>query len=466
MCPRIVSPSAESIRALLKYTRPYCDVSERDQIIRAVHQATGGSADGLAMTIEWHQRRPDYPGPESLQAKWHAIAPERDSAAGFETLRNLVESNGFDWIDICARTEPDFEICDYEVVDADGTSSPSEPAEELTSLDKYSLTTRRHEVERTAVEPDFVMGRLAIRGQLSAYFGPPNIGKTAIAMALLERAAREGMIDARRCYVLDFDTDANGLLAKIDYAKATGINVLSDGYLGFSSRKFLEEMEQMIASGQALGTVVVLDTIKQHVSIMQKDESAEFAKRLRRFSKAGGTCIVMAHVNKSRGLDGRPVHAGTTDLVELFDACFLVYEVETDAASQTRTVLFESFKARGQVAKRASYRYSIAEGLTYPELLASVAYVDKAETAEIEKSKQVREDAGLCEAIAESIAAGVVAKMEILAAVTERCGTSRRAVQTVLERYTGSDPKQHRWTYAVHARGEKRFQLLAGSLRR
>jgi hypothetical protein len=268
------------------------------------------------------------------------------------------------------------------------------------------------------------------------------------------------MIDARKCYYLDFDTDPNGLLAKIDYAKATGIRVLSDGYLGFSSRKFLEEMDQMIDSGTARGSVLVLDTIKQHVSIMQKDESSEFAKRLRRFSKAGGTCLVMAHVNKAKGPDDRPVHAGTTDLVELFDACYLVYEVEADAASSTRTVLFESFKARGPVARRETYRYSTAEGLTYRELLESVQRVDAAEMAGIEAARQLRADAEAIKVVEGAIMSGTVAKMDIQATVMERCRISKRGALAVIDRYTGEDPTLHRWTYSVFARGEKRYRLL------
>ena len=204
-----------------------------------------------------------------------------------------------------------------------------------------------------------------------------------------------------------------------------------------------------------------MDTIKQHVSLMDKERSAAFASRLRRFSKAGGTCIVLAHVNKHPGADGKPKHAGTTDLVELFDGCYVLYELGVDAATQTRTVLFENFKARGPVAKRACYRYSVAEGLSYRELLDSVVAVDEGDLSDMQRAGQMRADAKLIESIAGCIAEGIVSKMDLVAAAIDRSDASKRALLAVLERYTGTDPSVHRWNFSVHARGEKRYALLS-----
>jgi hypothetical protein len=196
---------------------------------------------------------------------------------------------------------------------------------------------------------------------------------------------------------------------------------------------------------------------------MDKERSSSFASRLRRFSKAGGTVIALGHTNKHPSADGRLVFAGTTDLVEQFDACYILSEVSADTARQTRTVLFENFKARGPVAKRASYRYSIAEGRSYRELLDSVTPVDEIELAQMSQAGQVHEETPVIDAVVACIAAGIVAKMDLVSAAVDRSGVSKRTVIEVLERYTGKDPAVHRWTFTVHARGEKRYALLNGS---
>jgi hypothetical protein len=53
--------------------------------------------------------------------------------------------------------------------------------------------------------------------------------------------------------------------------------------------------------------------------------------------------------------------------------------------------------------------------------------------------------------------------MLLAEAASKRAGVSRRAALHVVERYTGSDPKRHRWSFAIRARGAKQFALLTGA---
>jgi hypothetical protein len=460
--PRVINPRVEWVRALLKNLNTDCSAEERDFFVTAVHQATAGSDQGLAMADEWCRARSDYPGAETFAAEWRSITGYPAGMDGFSALCEQVDSDGFDSLQICSSTEPGFEPCDYEIVPNPDQQEPSVIAS-CNPLQKYSLTIRREEVERTAVDQVHVLGQLALSGQLTLLYGRPSIGKSLITMSLIGEAAEQGRVDPGRCYYLDFDTDANGLLQKIDFAKSCGFHILSDNYLGFSSRQFLRELDDLIRADQAMGVVVVLDTLKQHVSLMDKQESSSFAARLRRFSKAGGTCIALGHCNKHPGPDGRLIYSGTTDLVEQFDVAYILSEASVDPKTQTRTVLLENFKSRGAVARRASYRYSIAEGLTYRELLESVTPIDETELSHVELAARIRTDTPLIDAITGCIADGIVAKMALVAAAVERSGASQRKVLDVLDRYTGRDPSVHRWVYTVHARGEKRYALLKSS---
>jgi hypothetical protein len=250
------------------------------------------------------------------------------------------------------------------------------------------------------------------------------------------------------------------LLEKIDYAAQFGIHVLSDGYQGFSTEKFFEEMDRSARAGELKGVTITLDAIKQFVRVMHKENSTAVAKKLRWYTKCGATIIALGHTNKNVRDDGRPQFAGTSDLVEQFDACYLLYEIGVDDASKTRTVLFENIKARGKVAKRACYRYCVAEGQTYEQVLGSIEPIDDEQSSALEVQRQQHADKVAIDVITQAIADGVAAKMDLIASAATRSGLPRRAIQAVLERYTGKDPGQHRWSYSIHARGEKRFALL------
>jgi hypothetical protein len=455
-----VNPHSDWYKALFRCIDPYSTELNPDRVIGALFDASGGSDEGRRMADEWYRRRSDYPGAVSLLFKWQSLQREPECLDGFAALCYMVEADGFDPLDICSQTEPDFEPCEYISTPAEELQPPPELAVPTNALTRYSLTLHRDEVARTAVDQVHVLGRLALTNQLTAIFGPPAIGKSLMMMSLMLDAITQGKLKAGDVFYLDCDTNPTGLLEKIDLAATYGFNVVSDGYLEFSSRKFLEVLDELIAKDQASGKLLILDTLKKFVSIMDKERSSAFANRLRRFSKAGGACVALAHVNKHGTADGKPIYAGTSDILEDFDCAYLMYEVASDAGAQTKSVMFENIKARGDVARQASYRYSIREGLTYIELLESVAPVDDAELAAIERSEILRADAALIDAIRTCIERGILMKMELSEAAAMRAKATKRAALSVIDKYCGTDRTRHLWNFAVHERGAKKYFLL------
>jgi hypothetical protein len=177
----------------------------------------------------------------------------------------------------------------------------------------------------------------------------------------------------------------------------------------------------------------------------------------------GGTCIALAHVNKNAGADGRPVYAGTTDILEDADCAYTLRVIDHPDDSQLRIVEFENIKRRGNVCRRAVYSYSNVPGISYGELLDSVRPVDDAEVTSLKQSAAINADAGVIEAVSSCIREGIVSKMQLADAAAARSGASRRSVLKIIERYTGDDPLNHRWTYRVRDRGAKVFEFLASS---
>jgi hypothetical protein len=79
----------------------------------------------------------------------------------------------------------------------------------------------------------------------------------------------------------------------------------------------------------------------------------------------------------------------------------------------------------------------------------------------LKQASELKSDAEVIDAVIACIQDGIHSKMKLAEAVAERSGISRRAANTIIEKYAGTDPATHKWTYTVQGRGAKVFSLLA-----
>jgi hypothetical protein len=429
------------LKAVLEVTNPFCSADEQDEILKALHHETAGSADGLALADDWCSRGNSHPGTEALTSKWHSFDGCADDQVTIDTIRSRVEAHGFDWDETCRQAEKD--------------SSPSE-----NPLDKFSLKGKRDQLLRDAVEQEFALEPLALMGQATAIFGASNTGKSLTILHLTAYAASLGIIDLTKLYYFNADDSYAGVLEKLEHADEFGYHMIVEGHQGFSADQLPIILDDLIANRQAKGIIIVLDTGKKFVDPMSKREGRKFGKHARRFVLHGGTIIVLAHTNKHMDSEGKPIYAGTTDIVEDFDCAYLLYEVSADVDTATKMVQFENIKNRGKVARQASFRYSIAEGLSYREILDSVERIGQDEVASMKQAAELESDALVIEAITHFISEGIDTKMALADAAAKRSGVSKRTALRVLEKYCGDNPDLHRWNFQVYERGAKRYHPL------
>ena len=121
---------------------------------------------------------------------------------------------------------------------------------------------------------------------------------------------------------------------------------------------------------------------------------------------------------------------------------------------------FENIKRRGNVAQTAAYSYTIESGLSYEEILLSVAPVNPSDLNPLKQAEAIRTDAEVIETVIGCIRDGINTKMKLADAVSAKAGISKRSSLSLIEKYTGTDPAIHRWVYAVRDRGAKVFSLL------
>jgi hypothetical protein len=309
------------------------------------------------------------------------------------------------------------------------------------SLDAFSLNGMAAEMESKMLEDKFILGRMAILGQSTVFYAKPNAGKTLVTIWLLIEAIKKGEIDAKDVFYINADDNHKGLTYKLKLAERHGFNMLAPGYKGFRADMLADYLAGLVAQESASGKILILDTVKKFTDIMRKDVSSKFGESVRQFVSHGGSVIMLAHVNKHKDDEGKVVYSGTTDLVDDADCAYTLDVVTDDKASGQRTVKFENFKSRGDVALDAVYSYDYSEGRNYYERLESVRAVSDDEREAAEKQKQL--DARLeinrdaIEAIKDVLREGSRNKTELVKAAHESSGVSRKRIQRALTDHTG-----------------------------
>lgn len=328
------------------------------------------------------------------------------------------------------------------------------PAMELvdTPLATMSVRGAASSFEERALKLQPLLGNVAVLGQATVWYAPPNSGKTLIALALLLEAVRAGQVLAGNAYYLNADDNGHGIAEKARLLDDAGVHTLIPGENGFEPSMLAGRLDEMAAEDRCRGVVIIIDTVKKFVDLMDKRQTATFAGSVRRFTQKGGTCLSLAHTRKNPGANGKAVYGGTTDLLEDSDAVYLLSEAVDIDATGEKVVKFESKKRRGGGAEEA-YAFA-ANPESYDELLASVRLVDADQMERIAAKAQIADDQTVVDMVRICIAEGIDKKMFLAVAVAEHLKISRRAAVQVIERY-----EDHLWTYSVQARGAKVYRL-------
>lgn len=350
--------------------------------------------------------------------------------------------------------------------DAPQTSEPiqSQAARLVSStfnpLARFSLQNRVDEIERVAVEQTPLLGRVAVMGQATVLYAAPNTGKTLLTLHLLMEAVTAGRVQAGNVFYANMDDSGQGLLDKLRLVNEFGFHVGANGYAGFDRRELLTTMRQMAASKSAAGIVIVLDTLKKFVDLMDKPASRQFTMVVREFVQQGGTVIALAHTNKKKDAEGRSIYAGTSDILDDFDCGYLIERVPQDVDGTKQLVMFDNIKSRGGVAHQAAYSFARGPDLSYAELLASVEEVEPEQWRPLQEAAEILPEGKIIQAVEASIKAGVTAKMKLAAEVRKLTNASRQAAIRVIEKYAIPGSTLQRWTFTRGDRGVHQYVLL------
>lgn len=305
-----------------------------------------------------------------------------------------------------------------------------------------------------------VLGDLCLAGQSTIFYAAPNAGKTLIALKLLIEAVRQQRIAPGNAYYINADDGNEGFATKLRLLDDLGAHTLAPGFGKFNACDLSGLLRQMAETDTAIGTIVIVDTLKKFADLMQKREASAFGDAVRQYVMKGGTFLGLAHVNKNVGANGKPSYAGVADIVQDADAAYMMTALDGVGDGSERVVQFEAFKRRGPGTSKVAYAYAAEDAVSYHERLASVRVVDPKLFDEFERYEAEKSDAHLIAAITACIQDGIVQKMALAKAASVHAHVSERAAIRALETYTGDDPAKHHWSYCVRERDAKVFELL------
>ena len=325
----------------------------------------------------------------------------------------------------------------------------------IAPLRRFSLRGEACQYEGRAQDTEPLFGGHVMKGQATMFYAPPNTGKTLITLHLIEVAIIEKRIDPDKLYYVNADDSSKGLAEKLRLLQDLGAHVLVPGQKGFKSGDLQELLVKTAQLDVARDSCIIIDVLKRFTPLNDKKLTTEFAEACRQFVMAGGTILALGHTTKSPNPDGTPRYAGTTDILEDFDAVYVVVPLAAKVDKGEKAVQFTKLKSRADSPDEVVYAYAAENGITYQERLASVRLVDPDDMRDYRTTAQV-EDYKVAMQIAELIDAGFEGgQMALGRAAAKECGVSERTALAVLQRYTGTD---YYWTFRKGSRGVRLYE--------
>lgn len=327
-------------------------------------------------------------------------------------------------------------------------------------LRRFSLRGKASEYEARAQDTKPLLGPLVMKGQATMLYAPPNTGKTLITLHFIEEAIIEKRIDPNNLYYVNADDSSKGLSEKLRLMQDLGAHVVVPGQKGFKGSDLQELLVKTAQLDAARDSCIIIDTLKKFTPLNDKRLTSEFAEACRQFVMAGGTLLALGHTTKNPNPDGTPRYAGTTDVLEDFDAVYVVVALQAKAEKGEKAVRFTKLKSRADSPDEVVYAYAAENGITYQERLASVRLVDPDDMGDYRTTVQVA-DYKVTMKISSLIDAGFDGgQMALAREAAKACGITGRKALAILQSNTGDTPGVHLWTFRTGGRGVRIYELV------
>jgi archaellum biogenesis ATPase FlaH len=266
----------------------------------------------------------------------------------------------------------------------------------LDRLRSAALNDRIEELEqRLAKERDVIPGMITT-GTVTLVYAPSGAGKTVWILGNLFQSIRSNLIKGSDVIYFNEDDGARGALQKAKLGKRHGMTMVTlansnDPYLR-NTNQALELLNAIREEGEADGKIVICDTLKKFVGVMNKGEMRDVLHVFREFAAAGGTVVLLGHCNKHRSMDGRLIFEGVGDLKADVDNMFGLDPLNDKFAFHQELLVINE-KDRSQISFEGGFKYKqTSETVGYEESVDSVEFMspDDISDMKVKQSAQIK----------------------------------------------------------------------------
>ncbi|HIF9329557.1 TPA: hypothetical protein ACX6RL_001826 [Photobacterium damselae] len=265
----------------------------------------------------------------------------------------------------------------------------------LVSLMNFSINNNLEELEAAQQDEKFLFDGIALKGQSTVIFAPPNSGKTLFLINQLHKAYFNNSLDDLKVFYINADDSRTGLIEKTRLLKEINVHMLAPAYNNFEVKKFQSMVKQIIANNESHQICFILDTIKKFSDTMDKKMMREFGILLSEFVSTGGTIIGLGHTNKNRATNGELIYSGTSDLIEDCNCIYMLDVINKhsiDELTEEKTLRLYNTKLRGDNLLELNFKYSKRVGSTYKDLVNSFTFISNEEFQEQEEKRKSIEE--------------------------------------------------------------------------
>jgi archaellum biogenesis ATPase FlaH len=446
ICESITSGQMTDLRSALFHLR----ADDRELWVQIGHALKGLGNVGRGLFMNWSSQSDKF-DPKDTASKWESFKPTKTS---YKAIFKIAKEAG--WLNPASNAaQANFK----------GYSSNSHNKCDTNpyDLDTFALNGQSADLEKQLLDDKFILGRIAILGQVTVIYAPPNTGKTLLMLAMLREGIKSGEVEAANVYFVNADDHFKGAVQKLKLAEESGFKMLVPSYNGFKAEMMEAILREQCLMGKARGMVLILDTMKKFTDLMSKSKGTDFMKAVREFVSHGGSIILLAHTNKHRNEAGGLIFAGTADVVDDCDCAYTLDTVTSNTEAGVKSVKFENFKARGDNAVEEVYQYDISDGMSYVAKLESVQLLSKEEKQLALKRKAVdgllARNADAIKVIERLIRSGTTKKTEIIKAAGDD-GISKAKTIKVLREHEGANLiVGQRWTVTIIEKNSHVYKL-------
>ena len=446
ICESITSGQITDLLSALFHLR----ADDRELWVQIGHALKGLGDTGRGLFMNWSYQSDKYDLKDAAST-WESFKPTRTS---YKAIFKIAQEAG--WLNPASNAAQ---------VNFKGHSSNSHnKCDTEYDLDTFALNGQSADLEKQLLDDKFILGRIAILGQVTVIYAPPNTGKTLLMLAMLRQGIRSGEVEAANVYFVNADDHFKGAVQKLKLAEESGFKMLVPSYNGFKAEMMEAILREQCLMGKARGMVLILDTMKKFTDLMSKSKGTDFMKAVREFVSHGGSIILLAHTNKHRNEAGGLIFAGTADVVDDCDCAYTLDTVTSNTDAGVESVKFENFKARGDNAIEEVYQYDdISDGMSYVAKLESVQLLSKEEKQLALKRKAVdgllARNADAIKVIERLIRSGTTQKTEIIKAAGDDGISKAKAIKVLREHEGANFIVGQRWTVTILEKNSHVYKL-------